>query len=219
MMARSTLMFICLLGLAAVAMAIDDDQCEAEMEKVMMKYTGQACYDILKGTITETDKSKCLNEKQYFDCFALQEDSWTDLYDDCEDLFDNSACLKSLGDDQFERRVKDSCDKKRRNLMAQYDSADPCLTTIKSAVYATTDATCPTQKDLAVCLYKFEDDWTDATDDCEDMFAKSGCSWLSKMGDDEFERFVKENSAVSAAAGAATALLAAGMGAVALLLL
>ncbi len=39
----------------------------------------------------------------------LKEDDWTDLVDECEDVFSDSACLKKFSDDGFEKWLKSEC--------------------------------------------------------------------------------------------------------------
>lgn len=215
-MARShaLLAFCCLLGMVTVALAqVNDDKCDEELQTQMTKYSDRPCRNVLNTTITATSKDDCPNKNQYVDCFAVFEDSWTDLYDDCEDIFDNSACLKSLGDDQFERMVKDDCARKRRGIMQKYDAgADArCIEVLTRVTYASDDSSCPSdQTEVAQCFAKFEDDWTDLMDDCESLWANSGCSWLRKLGDDEFEAWVKDNSASRAASIGGLVLAAVG---------
>lgn len=207
-MARSSAILVCLLGLAAAAMAVNDDQCTKEMMSVMEKYGSSGpCPKVLNETITATSKENCPNTNQWVDCFALFEDSWTDLLDDCEDLFDDSACLKKYGDDEFERKVKDECAAKRRDILAKYPAGDACIAVLQGAIYATDATQCPVSADLAKCFNEFEDDWTDLVDDCEDLFEYSACTELKNMGDDEFESFVKNGAAASS--GMAAAVLAA----------
>lgn len=211
-MARSLTIIGCLLSLAVAAVAVNDDKCNEETAAIMMKYGSDSpCARFLNKTITATSNEDCPNTNMWVDCFALFEDSWTDLLDDCEDQFDNSACLKQYGDDEFERMVKDECARKRRNMVAKYDAGSECKVMLDTAIYAADDNDCPSNTTLmAQCFSKFEDDWTDLVDDCEELFWYSGCTQLTKLGDDEFEKWVKENGATSSSGMAVAVLAAAG---------
>jgi hypothetical protein len=206
-MARYSFLAVALCAVLAVqlAQAIDDDNCRGEAEKILAMYSGSGCAKVINQTIYATSKDDCPNKNYWVDCFGQMQERWTDFYDDCEDAFDDSACLSNLGDDEFERLLKNECYSDRRKQLAKYDGNDKCLYILANATYSDT---CPDKTELHDCFKKHETSWTEAVDDCEEMWEDSPCEWLADYGDDEFENWLDGNSAASAATFASAALAA-----------